>query len=205
MRLGWRQFNRKNISEADAYLFSELQKGDIAIDCGANVGKVTKLMAETGAKVHAFEPDPNAFRVLSETCAKLSSVTLHPCAVSKTEGNMNLYFREEQPLDPITYSVGSTLLASKTDVDASHHVSVPVVSLSKFIKGFERIRLLKIDIEGAECDVLEDLLEKKLVQKIDLLLVETHEAWIPETIPRLDQIKKQLKAGRHRHVFLNWI
>src|SRR3546814_19939216 len=42
-----------------------LRPGDIAIDCGANVGRFTRPIAEGGATVHAFEPNPDAFAELS--------------------------------------------------------------------------------------------------------------------------------------------
>src|SRR3546814_4183293 len=41
-----------------------LRPGDIAIDCGANVGRFTRPIAEGGATVHAFEPNPDAFAEL---------------------------------------------------------------------------------------------------------------------------------------------
>lgn len=43
------------------YLFKRLHHGDFAIDCGANVGEVTRKMAKNGAMVYAFEPNPHAF------------------------------------------------------------------------------------------------------------------------------------------------
>ena len=43
-----------------------LGRGDLAIDCGANVGHVTAALARTGAEVHAFEPNPQAFSALVE-------------------------------------------------------------------------------------------------------------------------------------------
>src|SRR3546814_8424189 len=46
-----------------------LRPGDIAIDCGANVGRFTRPIAEGGATVHAFEPNPDAFAELSRNLA----------------------------------------------------------------------------------------------------------------------------------------
>ncbi|MFN9287552.1 MAG: FkbM family methyltransferase, partial [Planctomyces sp.] len=101
--------------------------------------------------------------------------------------------------------VGSTLLAGKTDVCKENFCEVQVVRLADFIRQFPRIRLLKIDIEGAECEVLEDLIREGLLDRCDLVLVETHEEWIPETIPRLQRIQQQLLENRYHQVHLNWI
>ena len=45
-------------------ILSMLTSRDVVFDCGANVGDVTEPLAQTGAHVHAFEPDPHAFRKL---------------------------------------------------------------------------------------------------------------------------------------------
>src|SRR3546814_4893063 len=50
-----------------------LRPGDIAIDCGANVGRFTRPIAEGGATVHAFEPNPDAFAELSRNLAGFAS------------------------------------------------------------------------------------------------------------------------------------
>src|SRR3546814_13037940 len=55
-----------------------LRPGDIAIDCGANVGRFTRPIAEGGATVHAFEPNPDAFAALLRNLAGLAWVQLHP-------------------------------------------------------------------------------------------------------------------------------
>ena len=47
-------------------IFHALKKGEIAIDCGVNIGHYTEVMARKGATVHAFKPNPHAFKVLKE-------------------------------------------------------------------------------------------------------------------------------------------
>ncbi|TMV53643.1 FkbM family methyltransferase, partial [Thioclava sp. BHET1] len=53
-----------------------LRPGDLAIDCGANMGVVTAVLAETGAEVVSFEPDPFAFEQLQLRFGDHSRVTL---------------------------------------------------------------------------------------------------------------------------------
>ncbi len=186
-------------------IFRELGVDDIAVDCGANVGKVTEKMALRGATVFAFEPDPVAFESLSRRMGNFDNVRLLNQAVSSSDGTMKLYFRDQRNDDPLDYSQGSSLHSGKTDISLNHSVDVKVVRLRTFLEQFERIRILKMDIEGAECDVLDDLLESDLLRRIDLVLVETHEEWIPETIPRMQRIRLKLNEQGHNHVFLNWI
>ena len=62
------------ISQKDTCIFDEIRSGDIAIDCGANVGLVTEEMSRRGAIVHAFEPIP-----LRLKCFTASSVNVKTC------------------------------------------------------------------------------------------------------------------------------
>ena len=48
----------------------------IHIDIGANVGTVTRIMAQSASKVFAFEPDPWAFSRLTQATESLGNVTL---------------------------------------------------------------------------------------------------------------------------------
>ncbi len=211
-RLAWSTTRRlrrklrkgKILSAHDAFLFDELAPGDVAIDLGANVGEITALMAARGAEVHAFEPDPLAFSVLSEKFADSDLVSCHNVAVSNRAGRMKLYFREERGDDPLVYSVGSTLSAEKTDVDTDAFAEVEVIRFADFVAQFPRVRLLKIDIEGAEADVLDDLLARGLFDRIDLTLVETHEEWIPELVPRMEAIKAEASKRGVRDIYFNW-
>jgi FkbM family methyltransferase len=193
------------LTASDTTLFDELAPGDVAVDCGANVGSITAEFAKRGAIVHAFEPDPAAFAELRQRFDGYANVVLHQVAVAARSGTMPLYGRVERACDAVTYSVGSTLFREKTDVLKEEVCDVEVRRLADFLRQFPRIRILKMDIEGAECEVLEDLLEEGLLDRIDLVLVETHEEWIPETIPRLQKIREQLHLGGHINVFLNWI
>src|SRR3546814_20349720 len=71
-----------------------LRPGDIAIDCGANVGRFTRPIAEGGAPVHAFEPNPDASAELSRTLAGFASVPLHQQAVAANPGAGTLHFQK---------------------------------------------------------------------------------------------------------------
>jgi len=203
--LNRRLLSNEKLTAADATLFDELAPGDIAVDCGANVGTITAEFAKRGAVVHAFEPDPAAYGELKRKFEAHSNVRLHQVAVAAADGRLPLYFRSERATDAVMYSVGSTLFSEKTDVLKDDFCEVEVRRLADFLRQFQRIRILKMDIEGAECEVLEDLLQERLLERIDLVLVETHEEWIPETIPRLQKIREQLQQGGYTNVFLNWI
>lgn len=143
-----------------------------AIDCGANIGVgllYIKLMAPN-ARVTCFEPNPEAREVLEKNIAANGwghSVTVHPYALAKKDGTAELY--RDQDAEKNSGASLSKYLGKKNFL-----VSVPVrtVRLSDYIKG--SVDLLKMDIEGAEFDVLEDLVERQRMTGISRIQLEYH-------------------------------
>src|SRR5688500_6473496 len=92
-------------------IFWSLGEQDIAIDCGANIGHYTAIMARSGATVYAFEPNPIAFNVLSEKFHNVSNVQCLQKAVYTENTKLPLYFHENASTDPLHWSTGSSLLS----------------------------------------------------------------------------------------------
>lgn len=160
---------------------NNLKPGDQVIDCGANVGVVTSALAATGADVHAFEPDPVAFEVLSKTCEKFSNVTLHNAAVGVRAGTITLLRDHHFDKNPVGRTVRSTTIEGGRRMSKGDEgtVEVELVDLLDVIRnvtaGDRRIAFLKMDVEGAEVDLLEAMNRENLFDKIDLTVAETHE------------------------------
>src|SRR3989344_5561562 len=66
--------------------------GEVAIDLGANVGKITKKISKPDVTVYAYEPDPHAFKVLNKTFGNNDNVVCINKAVSDHSGKAKLYF-----------------------------------------------------------------------------------------------------------------
>lgn len=185
-------------------LFNSLKSGEIAIDCGANVGKITRKMARPGVDVYAFEPDSAAFKALVLNTAGLSNVTCFNKAVSDHAGTEKIYFSSRYDEDPEKWSTGSTLVASKPNVDPSRFVMCEVVDLAEFIKSLNKpIGVLKMDIEGEEVKVLNKLIDLGLHAKVRKIVVETHERIqvLAEPTARLRQRIAELKI---KNMNLDW-
>ncbi len=83
---------RKNLhrGEPELKFLSEIVPRDrIAVDVGANKGVYTRILAELVTHVHAFEPNPKAYRWLNRALPE--NVTAHQLALSNHDGNGNLY------------------------------------------------------------------------------------------------------------------
>lgn len=183
-----------------------LAKGDIVIDAGANVGEVSKYFCESGAEVYAFEPNPYAFKKLSERFADKPNVHCVEQGVAEKSGTMKLYLHEYSSKDEIYWSTGSSLLSGKSNVLEDKYVEVEVIDLCQFIKNLcRRVRILKMDVEGAECGILKRIIHEGLVDRIDHLFIETHEEQIPELKEATDEIRNLIEKRGIKNINLNWL
>jgi FkbM family methyltransferase len=188
-------------------LFHQLGPGDIAIDCGANLGAITKVLGAHGATVHAFEPNPDAFRVLTEQTAAMPNVHRHNQAVLDRPGEMTLYLHLNYALNPERFSSRSSLIAEKRNVDEAGGVKVKVIDLVDFILRLDRpVKLLKVDIEGAEYDLLNGLIDRGAMDRVEAVFVETHAHSIPSLVPVDRALRARIeKLGLGGKIDLNWI
>lgn len=122
----------------------------IFIDIGAHIGKYTVPIAKklgNKGKVVAIEPDPDNFRALLQNIAvnNLYNVIPIQVACSSDNGETLLY---KHPLDP---SGNSMVHKSRRSI------VVQTKTLDTIVKdlGLTDVRLIKIDVEGAELDVLK--------------------------------------------------
>ena len=185
-------------------IFESIQPGEIAIDCGANVGLVTRRLARSGVKVYAFEPDPQAFTVLEACFRDNLDVTCINKAVSDHKGETRLYFHRERLKNPTKFSTASSLLKDKGNVDEKSFTVCEVIDLSDFISHLDKpVALLKIDIEGEEVRILNALIEKGVTGKIRHILVETHER-IPSLKIPTEALRKRIFDNKIRNIDLNW-
>ncbi len=180
-----------------------LRPGDLAIDLGANAGLFTEPMAQTGAAVVAFEPDPHAFGLLQKRLGARANVTLIAAAAGAEAGQFHLYRHRDFQVEPDRRTTSSSLIAGKRNVDAAHAIAVEVKDFVAYLTDLNRdVALLKIDIEGAEVALLERLLADPVANRIRKIFVETHERMLPDLALRTQTLKAMAK-GRATPV-INW-
>lgn len=188
----------------------DFSPGDFVIDCGANVGDVTQIFADAGAMVIAYEPNIHAYNVLSERFKYNSKVRCIKAAVAAKSGRSRLFMHEHAIEDPLKYSTGCSLLSDKQNVNSKDYVEVETVDLGEVIKKIKKlfnknVQILKIDIEGAECELLGGLLDGGLLRDIPYVFVETHEKKIPSLKMATKKIINRIKNENLTNVNFNWI
>lgn len=198
-----RFFKKKNPTFWEKY---NIGSESICIDCGANVGNITFQMAESGAEVYAFEPNPFAFSVLNERFEGNPKVHCINKGVWDRNEKIRLYFHENSSEDEVKWSTGSSILDFKKNVLTEKFKEIEVIDLIGFIKGLSKnITVLKIDVEGAEVEILQKIIVEELYLNIGNILVETHDHKIPEIKKGTDLIRKMIDDRKIRNISLDWI
>ncbi len=187
-------------------ILRKLDTGSIVLDCGANVGDITKKFAGTGATVYAFEPDPIAFGILNRRFKTNSNIILIQKGVWDKNADMALYSHTEQNEKEAAFTVSSSIVSTKQNVDVAKQQVIQVVDLSEFIKALgKRVTLIKLDVEGAEIEILKKIIATGTYKLFDAMYVETHETKIPGHKDELISIRALLRHHKISNIHLNWL
>lgn len=182
-------------------LMRRLPKGGLFVDLGANVGTTTRTALRYGMRVIAFEPDPVARAVLLNSVAGNQNVRVVPKAVGASARTAVFYQRGNA--GDLNGTESSSLFGE--DAELGNSFEVEVVDLVQFLKGLgEPVAVLKMDIEGAEAECIEALLDAQLHKQIGNVLVETHERFSPELAERIGALRTRIKAEDISNINMDW-
>lgn len=152
-----------------------VRHGDLVIDVGANHGFATCLFAHRGANVVAFEPSPEVFRLLVANVEANGLVT----AVTATQAAVGVRDGVGQLLETSALGGGMSTLspafAATSGVAYPRATEVEVRSIGSVLASLapRRVRLLKLDCEGSELDLLAVLTPDERA-RIDSIALEYH-------------------------------
>jgi FkbM family methyltransferase len=155
-------------------------RGGIFVDIGANVGRYTIRFAPHFRTVYAFEPSPNYLPTLIKKASRRPNVIV----IGKAMGDQDATARFFYKTAPASVSADSLLqewdFRSLNNPEGNiHFVNHDWVNVEKvrFDSCFqEPVTLVKIDVEGAEFEVLAGMtkaLSKRLVHNV---MVEVHDS-----------------------------
>ena len=162
-----------------------------SLGVGEDIAFDLSIIEDFGVEVHAFDPTPSSIEMIS-TAELPNRFHFHPWAITAEDGTLKFYPRVKK--DGSKSDVMYTMIAEDASIEDA--IEVPAFSLSSIANrlGHSRIDLLKMDIEGAEYEVLEGLLVSPI--KPSQLLVEFHHRFPVIGIEKTaDIIKRLQKAG----------
>lgn len=161
------------------------------VDAGAHEGRLTVPLAGLpGSHVIAFEPLPSAFRRLQAATASVSGrVTLRPEALSDRAGTVTLAVprvggvaQEEWASIAKDYEA---IRAADPRIEAVETWTVKTIPLDAL--GLTDVTAMKIDVEGAEEEVLRGALDtlRRCCPVLSIEIEERHRPGSVAAIPRL--------------------
>jgi FkbM family methyltransferase len=181
-----------------SYYFRASRPAPVIVDGGSNIG-VSVAFFKTlypDARVIAFEPAQRAFELLERNVGSAPGVELHRFALGRSDAPVTFYESD----DP-------GLLRQSTRAERLHgtaSTSVEQRRLSEFISG--DLDLVKLDVEGAESDVIEDLAESGAIEHVQQLVVEYHHQIDPDRdsigafLERLRELGFYFQLSAHERV-----
>lgn len=174
------------IFNKEIYKFNSNNKKPKIIDCGANIGLslfyFKKIYPES--IITAFEPDRKIFEILKKNVisSKFNNIDLI---------NKGLAEKNEEQVS--FFSEGADGGRIALEMDKKTLTNVSVTRLSPFLE--QPVDFLKIDIEGAEIEVLREC--QKNLRNVNNLFIEYHS--IVDKKQKLDEILKILTINNFRY------
>lgn len=167
--------SRWRISPATRILF---------LDLGSNTGQAfsvfSKIFVRGNITFELFEPNPHCFELLTRLIQDFpGSAECHQKAVGTANRSSLLYGLAED--EGGRFSQGASLLSehnsSQYHASREHALRVEIFDFAQFLeerRGEFDVVVVKMDIEGAEIEVLNHLIETKSIDVVDVLYVEFH-------------------------------
>ena len=164
------------------FLPSLIGPASVVLDIGANQGQFARaIVRDFDCRVHAVEPNPYLCTSLQELA--IPGVTVHGVALAGTRGL--------RPFLVMNNSEASRVASANDSKEGT--VQVQAITLEELISQIPAtasIDLIKMDIEGAELDVLEHV-PAGLLECVRQLTIEFHQFVYPESRVRVEAIKKR--------------
>lgn len=177
------------------FVINKDKKSPVILDVGSNIGLTVLYFKKTypDARIFAFEANPTTGDLLKQNIQQnnLEDIKVVEAAVTKS-GDDVTFFVENNKDTP--HGLGDTFKNNPWLSDDTYHkIKVPAVRLSEYLN--QPVDLVKMDIEGAETEVFDEIEEK--INNIGVLILEFH-AYRNNTSNNINSIIKILKKNKFK-------
>jgi FkbM family methyltransferase len=173
----------------DIYKKVDFKKLDTVFDIGANVGLWSSWIETKGAnKIYCFEPNSIANNTLYEFTRGKKNYVISAKAIYQENTDLKFYS------DPENSIISSVLESS----GYQNSYTVTAITIEEALKeyGLDYVDLVKIDIEGAEFEIMEKLPEN-MFDKIGSFLIEYHDINFTDGTAKVESLEKKLKSNNY--------
>ena len=139
-----------------------IRPGDLCFDIGAHLGDRIRAWSRLGARVVALEPHPGLMSWLQRWYGGRDNIILLEKAVGAQPGSANLWISRLTPsISTISHEWLMTVRQNRRFAGARWEEQIPVsvTTLKELIAQYGEPAFCKIDVEGAELDVLRGLMQ----------------------------------------------
>lgn len=160
------------------------------LDCGTHLGQglteISKILnVDDTWEVHSWEANPYTFNSLDKTTFP-EFYHFYNLAISDNNGIVEL---NVETIDGTDCGQGTSIVERERWLNPMHKgsflktVQIPCLDLSEWIKNKSKdisFLAVKLDIEGAEYNVLEKMIKDETIDLVDHLFIEWHARFFPD-------------------------
>lgn len=176
--------------------YDQLDEKSLVFDIGGYLGQWTSdIFAKYQCHVHIFEPIENHIRFIKDRFKFNEKINIHHFGLGGNSGEFMMSIDND----------GSSLYTKQKDCE-----TVVIKKASDFIRenNIEYISLMKINIEGEEYALMENLIEEGLISIIGDIQIQFH-SFVPEAKARMQAIWERLSdthvlTYQYEFVWENW-
>jgi FkbM family methyltransferase len=186
----------KNNGDKTHRLNYSITSESIVFDIGGYEGQwASDIYSKYSCIIHVFEPIPEFYNNIKERFQKNNKILVYPFGLGNKTKSVNISVEKD-----------SSSIIKKS----SNSINIQLKNIFDFIQenNIKEIDLMKINIEGAEYDLLDYLIAKNMIKFIKNIQVQFHD-FEANSKERMDAIKDQLKITHtptyiYEFVWENW-
>ena len=142
------------------------------LDIGANIGEVTRFIRPVAKKIYAIEPSPLEFEALKQNKEYngWDNVEVFNLAIADKTGEMGFEITDGN--------------RTGNHLSEKGKIRVPTKRLDEFmaVNKIDKVDFMKLDVEGAEREILKSDGFLSVRDKITSILIEFHQPWVSEML-----------------------
>ena len=171
-----------------------LREGDVVLDIGANIGFFSLLAAKcvgTSGAVYSYEASSSCINILKKNISinGYSNISSNQFAITDACENIEFHVSNEN----------NTGLSSIRDIGENKvsTVNVPCINIDSLLDTLPKVRLVKIDIEGAEYKALSGM-EKLIKRDRPDIIMEVSDSFLKQMGSSANEVLFLLKTHKYR-------
>ncbi|HNV01496.1 MAG TPA: FkbM family methyltransferase [archaeon] len=164
-----------------------LNENSVVFDLGGYIGEWSeKIYKKYNCNIYVFEPVPKYAKIISKKFKKNKKIKVFTFGLGPENEIVQISLKDNES-------------SIKTIREVSNNTQqIKLVSIKKFFKEnqIQKVNLMKINIEGAEYDLLENIINQKIINKIENLQVQFHK-FVNHSAKKRFELEKKLKKTHH--------